>query len=84
MPNMLMMGEGGSINPERVLLVASLKSAPIKRLVKYTEGNKVINITYGYPQLSVIVFDNGMIAVTCYPVEELSAALRRERELVDA
>ncbi len=81
MPNIIMMGEGGSINPERVLMIASLKSAPIKRLLKYVESSKIINMTYGYPQRSLMIFDNGMVVITRFEVEELSMAIRSGKEV---
>jgi regulator of extracellular matrix RemA (YlzA/DUF370 family) len=83
-PNLMSMGESGCINPQRVLMVVSLKSAPIKRLLKETPPYNVINMTYGYPQRSLIVFDNGMLAITRHEVETLSAAIRRGDLLDDA
>lgn len=81
MPNIILMGAGGSINPDRVLMIASLKSAPIKRLLKYVDPDKIINMTYGYPQRSLIIVDNGMIVITRYEVEELSMAIRSGKEV---
>jgi len=81
--NMISMGEGGSINPARVVLVASLRSAPIKRLVKETEPGRLINLTYGYPQRSVIVFENGFVAITKYEADELAKAIWRGKEVED-
>lgn len=81
MINLIAMGEGGSINPERVVMVASMFSAPIKRLIKQTPPDKVLNLTYGYPQRSVVVFDNGMLAITRYHVEDLSFAIQAGKEV---
>lgn len=78
---MMLMGEGGSITPERVVMIASLQSEPVKRFVKYTDAKQVVNMTYGYPQRSVIVFDNGMIAITRYSVEELTTAINHGEEV---
>jgi len=78
---MMLMGEGGSITPERVIMVASLQSEPVKRFLKYTDAKMVVNMTYGYPQRSVIVFDNGMVAVTRYTVEQLTTAINRGEEV---
>ena len=81
MPNMIMMGEGGSINPERVIMIAALSSAPIKRLLKHTDKQHIINLTYGYPQRSVAIFDNGFIAITRYSVTALSQAIITGKEV---
>ncbi len=81
MPTIIMIGEGGSINPERVLMIASMKSAPVKRLLKYADPDKVINMTYGYPQRSLIIFDTGFMAITHHEIYTLSQAVRRGKEV---
>lgn len=78
---LIMIGKGGSINPERVLMIASLKSAPVKRLLKHADPDKVINMTYGYPQRSLIIFDTGFMAVTHHETYALSRAVRQGREV---
>lgn len=79
--NVILMGEGGGINPARVILVASMKSAPVKRFVKHTDPGKVINMTYGYPQRSIVVMDTGTVIITCYDVYELTHAIRQGKEV---
>ena len=81
MANMILLGEGGSINPERVTMVASAKSAPIKRLLKTIEPHRVIDLTYGYPRESVLVMDTGMLAITSYPIEKITYAIRIGKEV---
>lgn len=83
MINMILMGDGGSLNPERVVMVASLKSAPIKRLLRKQDAARIVDLTYGYPQRSLVIFDNGMMAITRYDVPELSFALRIGKEIKD-
>jgi regulator of extracellular matrix RemA (YlzA/DUF370 family) len=78
-PSMIAIGEGGSINPAEVVLVASMTSAPVKRLVRQTDPQKIVNLTYGYPRRSLIVFANGFIAITHLPVDALTAAVCSER-----
>lgn len=78
---MISMGDGGSINCDRVILVASMSSAPIKRFVKDTEPGKLVNLTYGFPQRSIIVFDNGTVAITSCPVNKLDFAIRTKTEV---
>jgi regulator of extracellular matrix RemA (YlzA/DUF370 family) len=81
MPNMIQIGRGGSINPERVLVVASATSAPIKRLLKKVNPGHVLNLTYGYPRRSVLVFDNGFLAITSHTVDDMTLAVRFGREV---
>lgn len=81
MPNMITLGEGGSINPERVILVASMASAPVKRFVKHTDPANLVNLTYGYPRRSVVVFDTGVVAITSYEPERLALAVRYGKEI---
>jgi regulator of extracellular matrix RemA (YlzA/DUF370 family) len=75
MPNMLILGRGGSLNPERIVAIASLESAPIKRLLQATGDDRLLNLTYGYPRRSVVIFDNGMMVITHRTVAELTKAV---------
>jgi regulator of extracellular matrix RemA (YlzA/DUF370 family) len=81
MPNMISMGRAGSVNPERVVMVASLDSAPVKRFIKELDPMQILNLTYGYPQKSIIVFENGMVAITRYKAGELAIAIRLGKEV---
>ena len=81
MITLISMGEGGSINPARVVMVASMASAPIKRFVHQTAPDKLVNLTYGYPQRSVIIFDNGMVAITRYPAEQVTLVIGSGKEV---
>jgi len=81
MPHMLILGRGGSINAERVLAVASLESAPVKKLLRDADDHHVLNLTYGYPRRSLVVFDGGLLAVTSRTVEELTRAVHMGKEL---
>ena len=77
---MISVGEGGSINPADVVLIASMASTPIKRLVRHTDPQKIVNLTYGYPRRSLIVFANGFIAITHLPVDTLTRMICSGRE----
>lgn len=81
MVNMISMGRGGSINPQHVVMVASLKSAPVKRFINELDSGRLINMTYGYPQKSIIIFENGMVAITRYDAGELAIAIRIGKEV---
>lgn len=81
MPKMLILGRGGSINQDRVVAVAPVSSSPVQKLLQAVGEDRVLNMTYGYPRQSVILFENGMIAVTSRTVEELTKALHMDEEL---
>ncbi|MBL8132295.1 MAG: DUF370 domain-containing protein [Anaerolineae bacterium] len=75
MRKMLLFGQGGGINAARVVLVASSKSTPIKRLLQATSPDRVFDLTYGYPRAAVILFDNGYVALVSRTPAELLRAL---------
>lgn len=77
MTNMLLFGQGGAINPARVVLVASAKSTPIKRLLQVTAPDRIFDLTYGYPRGAVILFDNGCLALVSRTPGEVVGALHQ-------
>jgi regulator of extracellular matrix RemA (YlzA/DUF370 family) len=83
MPNVLILGRGGSINADRVIAIAHAKSAPTIRLLQATDANRVVNLTYGYPRRSVIILDNGFIVLSSRTPDELARAVGMCEELKD-
>lgn len=83
MPKILILGRGGSINADRVIAVAHIKSAPILRMIQATDDNRVLNLTYGFPRRSVIVLDNGFIVLSSRTPDELARALATCEEFRD-
>ncbi len=85
MPRMIILGRGGAIDADRVVAVAPFKSKPIKRLLDAVGPARVINLTYGYPRQSVVVLDNGYLAVTSRTMDELARAFHsgNREELTD-
>jgi regulator of extracellular matrix RemA (YlzA/DUF370 family) len=75
MPDMLILGRGGSLNVERVIAIAPMGSAPIKRMLAATPEDRVLNMTYGYPRRSVLVLDNGAVVISSRSVGELTKAV---------
>lgn len=49
----------------------NVKSAPVRRLLEAAGPGRVLNMTYGYPRQSVVLLDNGYLAVVSLTVEEL-------------
>jgi extracellular matrix regulatory protein A len=77
MARWVMMGMGGAVDAEKVVAVVSAQSTPVKRLLKTTPKERVFNMTYGYPRRSVMLFDNGYLAVVSMPVDELAEHLNQ-------
>ena len=75
---MIFLGRGGIINAERVVMVAAARSEPVKRLLASTPEERILNLTYGYPRESVILFENGYLAVISQTVEALAEVLESE------
>ena len=78
MPDMLLVGHGGAINTVHVIAVASIKSAPVQRLLKATPPERVLDLTYGYPRQSIILFATGWIVISNHTHAELTKALHHE------
>lgn len=81
--NILILGRGGSINADRVIAIARLKSAPIQRMLDATDPSRVLNLTYGYPRQSVVIMDDGYVVVSSRTPDELARALSFCEELED-
>jgi regulator of extracellular matrix RemA (YlzA/DUF370 family) len=80
MPKMIKLGRGGGVAVDRVVAVAPFRSKPIKRLLDAAGSGKVVNLTYGYPRLSVILLDNGYLLVTKLTTDEVMRAFELIRE----
>ncbi len=65
------LGPGGLIGRWQIVAVGRAKSAPVRRLLEAAGPGKVLNMTYGYPRQSVVLLDNGFLAVVSLTVEEL-------------
>ncbi len=77
MPDMLLVGHGGAIATHHVIAVASLKSAPVQRLLKAAPPSRVLDLTYGYPRQAIILFADGWIVVSNRTADELAKALHQ-------
>lgn len=52
-----------------VIAVATIHSAPIKRFLKSLGEERVLNLTYGFPQETIVLFDNGLVAIVSLTVD---------------
>lgn len=78
--DMLLFGRGGAINANRVVLIANARSSPIKRLIKTINQDLIFDLTYGAPCQTVILFENGTIALVQRTPGEVVRALTRSGE----
>ncbi|MFZ4462192.1 MAG: extracellular matrix/biofilm biosynthesis regulator RemA family protein [Patescibacteria group bacterium] len=81
---MLLLGRGGAISANHVIAIANIKSTPVKRMVKSTPESHVLNLTYGYPERSVIIMDNGYLVISSRHQSEIAKAIGLSQELEHA
>lgn len=81
MASMILLGEGGSLSPKHIIAVASAHSAPIKRMLKMLPAHQILDLTYGYPRNTVVILDNGMLAITSYTIDQMTLAVQYERQV---
>lgn len=77
MARWIMVGPGGAIDAAHVVAVVSAHSEPVKRLLQMIPKERVLNMTYGYPRRSVLMFDNGCLAIVSMPVDEMAEHLNQ-------
>lgn len=75
-PGWIDVGRGGVISASRVIAVARANSAPIKRLLQAVGPARVLNLTYGDPRETVLILENGYVAVTGVSMEALIQRLK--------
>lgn len=78
MARWITLGPGGVLDAEHVVAVTPARSAPVNRLLKAAGQARVINLTYGYPRRTVVLLDNGFLALVALSTEELADVLKRE------
>ncbi len=75
MARLITLGRGGAIDVDRILLVASARSAPIKRLLAVVDADRVFNLTYGYPRETVILLEGGIFVIVSQTTEDITQLL---------
>jgi len=74
-------GDRAVIAVDRIIVIASPDSAPIKRVISRAEGEGlVINVTYGLKIGAVIVMDSGHVVLASSRPEEIVEQLGRQRQ----
>lgn len=80
-PYLWPVGEGGLVQPDRVVATGRWSSAPIRRAARQakTEG-RLIDLTYGKACKWAIFLDSGHIVLAAYPVPVTAVDSREEYE----
>ncbi|MBQ9300152.1 MAG: DUF370 domain-containing protein [Clostridia bacterium] len=75
------MGYGNMVAADRVMAVVNADSAPARRAVQDArEEKRLIDGTAGHKAGSVLVLENGMIALSALQAETVAARLQSENE----
>ncbi len=82
MKGWIAIGNIGVVQIERVVAVAPVESAPMKRLLAALPLEKIVVLTGGRRRRSVLVLDSGHVVVTALSVAEVEAALRKACEVL--
>ncbi|MBQ3545274.1 MAG: DUF370 domain-containing protein [Lachnospiraceae bacterium] len=70
MQRLINAGYGNSVNSDKVISVASIDAAPIKRLVQNAKDmGKAIDMTQGRKTKSVIIMEDGYVGLSALVVE---------------
>lgn len=80
MSDWLRLGYGGLLARSRIILVGRVRSKHIRRLLAVTDDSHIINLTYGYPQESALLLDDGYIAIVSITLDELEKLLQGESD----
>ncbi len=74
-------GFGNVIALNRVLVMVTPESAPIKRLIQEArDRNTLIDVTYGRKTKAVIVLDNGYLVLAAIQPETIATRLGQGRD----
>lgn len=79
MTHFIAFGRGGIVERERILLMASFRSVPIKRWLSKIDPGRIINLTYGYPRESVLLLEGGYLVITSQTIDQLAKQLAYQR-----
>ena len=72
MGRFVVVGTGGILAIDRVVVIARADSAPVRRLVEAVGRDRVVDLTFGQPRRSVVVLDSShVVAVSLTPGELL-------------
>ncbi|MEP7284278.1 MAG: extracellular matrix/biofilm biosynthesis regulator RemA family protein [Chloroflexota bacterium] len=78
MTRLISVGKGGFVEVQQIVAAGRANSSPIKRLLKVAGIAKIVDLTYGEPRQSVIVLNNGFLAIVSLSLEALVDAIEKE------
>lgn len=67
----------GLVDAHRVVAVAHIESAPIRRMIRDLPLSQVVVLTGGQKRQTVLVLDSGHVVITSLTIEEVEDLLRR-------
>ncbi len=73
----LIIEDFGSVAVERIVSVAQVESAPIRRLLELIPPSQIIVLTGGRRRQSALILDSGHIVLTAWPVGKIYSELQR-------
>lgn len=79
--NLVNIGFGNMINADRVIVVVSPESAPIKKIVRESKANgTLIDATHGRKTMSVIITDSDNVVLSYMDLKQIAAKFDTEVE----
>ena len=82
MSNLIDIGFGNLICPERILCVLNFDSAPVKKLVHLAkENNKLIDATCGRKTVSVLIFDSDHVVLSYLSSDKINLKFNESKTL---
>jgi regulator of extracellular matrix RemA (YlzA/DUF370 family) len=76
----LVVGEGGVLAADRIVVIAQARSAPIRRLAEAVGPKQMIDLTFGQSREAVVVLDSGHVAAVSLTPEELVERLQEVKD----
>jgi len=78
---LLHIGFGGVIAANRILVIVSPDSAPVKRMIRAAnEEGLIVDMTHGRKTKAAIVLDSGHVVLAALQPETIVSRLRQQRE----
>ncbi len=70
----------GLVDANRVVAVAHIESAPIRRMIRDLPLSQVVVLTGGQKRQTVLVLDSGHVVITPLTMEEVEGLLKGRSE----
>ncbi|MBX3055844.1 MAG: DUF370 domain-containing protein [Anaerolineae bacterium] len=77
--NWIPIAEDGLVDATRIVAVAHIESAPIRRMIRDMPLSQVVVLTGGQKRQTVLVLDSGHAVITPLTLEEVVSLLKNEK-----